>query len=180
MNTTAEPLPRSGAGVALRRLSASDLPAFQAYRTDADLGRFQSWSSMSEAQARTFLQEMNSVPLFRPGKWAQVGVAEPEGLALLGDVGLYLAEDGSYAEIGFTLARHAQGRGLGTAAIRAAIQLVFEFTASERVLAVTDARNHASVALLERVGMHRQEERAVVFRAEPCIEYVYAVLRNSS
>ena len=178
MNTVADPLPFFGAGVALRRLTASDLSEFQAYRTDADLGRYQGWSALSEADARAFLEEMNSVPLFRPGEWAQIGIAEPEHSALLGDVGLFLAEDASHAEIGFTLTRHAQGRGLATAAVRAAIQLVFEFTTAKRVLGITDARNHASIAVLERVGMQRQEERAAVFRAESCIEYVYAVLRK--
>jgi RimJ/RimL family protein N-acetyltransferase len=180
MNIVADPLPFFGTGVALRRLSASDLVEFQAYRTDADLGRYQGWSAMSEADALAFLEEMSSVQLFRPGEWAQIAIAEPERLALLGDVGLYLAEDASQAEVGFTLARHAQGRGLAAAAVRAAIQLVFEFTAAERVLGVTDARNHASVALLERVGMQRQEERTAVFRGEPCIEYVYAVLRSGA
>jgi [ribosomal protein S5]-alanine N-acetyltransferase len=178
MNAVADPLPFFGAGVVLRRLSASDLSEFQAYRSDADLGRYQGWSALPEAEARAFLEEMSSVLLFRPGEWVQVGITEPQQSALLGDVGLYLAEDASHAEIGFTLARHAQGRGLATAAVRAAIQLVFEFTTAERVLGITDARNHASIAVLERVGMQRQEERATVFRAESCIEYVYAVLRN--
>lgn len=178
MNTVVDPLPFLGVGVALRRLSASDLSDFQAYRTDADLGRYQGWSALSDADARAFLEEMNSVPLFRPGEWAQVAIAESERSALLGDVGLYLAKDAGHAEIGFTLARHAQGRGLATAAVRAAIQLVFAFTTAERVVGIADARNQASVAVLERVGMQKQAERSAVFRAESCIEYVYAVRRH--
>jgi [ribosomal protein S5]-alanine N-acetyltransferase len=180
VRTLPEPLPRFGAGVALRRLSASDLAAFQAYRTDAELGRYQGWTAMPDAEARAFLDEMNTVPLFRPGKWAQVGIAEPEGLALLGDIGLYLAEDSRHAEIGFTLARPAQGRGLATAAVHEAVNLVFEFTSAGRVVGITDSRNHASVGVLESVGMRRQEERQTVFRGEPCIEYVYAVPRDDN
>ncbi len=178
MSGIADPLPHAGAGVVLRRLSTADLPAFQAYRTDAELGRYQGWVPMSDEAARAFLDEMNSVPLFRPGKWTQIAVAGPEGVALLGDIGLCLAENDSHAEIGFTLAREAQGRGLATMAVRAAIQLVFNRTAAQQILGVTDARNRASIAVLERVGMHRQEERAAVFRAEPCIEYVYVLPRS--
>jgi hypothetical protein len=63
-----DPLPRFGAGIALRRLSVSDLAAFQAYRSDPELGRYQGWSPMSEPEARAFLEEMNGVPLFRPGE----------------------------------------------------------------------------------------------------------------
>jgi aminoglycoside 6'-N-acetyltransferase len=98
-------------------------------------------------------------------------------LELIGDIGLYLAEDSRHAEIGFTLARHAQRRGLATAAVREAVQLVFAFTAVERVVGITDARNHASIALLERVNMRKVEERTVEFRGETCVEYVYAIPR---
>jgi ribosomal-protein-alanine N-acetyltransferase len=164
----------------LRRLSVTDLVAFQAYRGDAELGRYQGWSAMPDPEARAFLDEMNAAPLFRPGEWAQIGIAEPRSLALLGDIGLYLAEDSRHAEIGFTLARHAQHRGLATAAVREAVQLVFAFTAVERVVGITDARNHASIALLGRIGLSKVGERTVAFRGEACVECVYAVARADS
>jgi ribosomal-protein-alanine N-acetyltransferase len=178
MKTVADPLPHDGAGVALRRLSPSDLVAFQAYRADPGLSRYQGWSIMPDAQARVFLDEMSKVALFRPGEWSQIGIAEPAGSTLLGDIGLYLSGNTRHAEIGFTLARFAQGRGLATAAVREAVQLVFRFTTVDRVLGITDARNHASIGVLERVGMHRQGERTAIFRGESCVEHVYAVSRD--
>jgi len=156
----------------------ADLPAFQAYRTDVELGRYQGWSAMTDSKARAFLDEVNKAPLFCPGHWAQIAIGEPQTLVLLGDIGLYLAADSRHAEIGFTLARHAQGRGLATAAVREAVRLIFSSTAVEHVLGVTDARNHASIALLERVGMHRSKERTVEFRGEECVEYVYVLARG--
>jgi aminoglycoside 6'-N-acetyltransferase len=132
---------------------------------------------MTDDEARRFLGEMNQVPLLRPGKWAQLAIGEVGSSALLGDIGLYLAGDSRHAEIGFTLARTAQGRGLATAAVREAVQLVFELTSVERVLGITDARNHASIGVLERVGMHKQDERSALFRGEPCLEYVYVMPR---
>lgn len=162
----------------MRRLSVADLVAFQAYRTDAELGRYQGWSAMPDPEACAFLEQMNRAPLFRPGEWAQIAIAEPQGLALVGDIGLYLAEDSRHAEIGYTLARHAQRSGLATAAVREAIRLTFASTAVEHVLGITDARNHASIALLERVGMRKAEERVAEFRGEQCVEYVYVLSRN--
>jgi [ribosomal protein S5]-alanine N-acetyltransferase len=173
-------LPRRGAGVVLRRLNVLDVAAFQAYRTDAELGRYQGWTAMTDAEAREFLGEMNAAQLFRPGEWAQIGVAGPDGLALLGDIGLLVAADSRHAEIGFTLARHAQGRGLATAAAREAVTLLFELTAVERVLGITDVRNGASVAVLERLGMRRVEQRSVVFRGQACVECVYALSRGAA
>lgn len=174
-----DPLPRAGEGVLLRRLGVGDLAVFQAYRGDAELGRYQGWSPMSAAKAAAFLDEMSAAPLFRPGEWAQIGIAEPSGSRLLGDIGLFLAEDGREAEIGFTLARAAQGRGLATAAVREALRLVFESVPVLRVVGITDARNLASIRLLERVGMARRDTREAVFREETCIEHVYVAQRDA-
>jgi aminoglycoside 6'-N-acetyltransferase len=81
-------------------------------------------------------------------------------------------------EIGFTLSRRYQGQGLATVAVRAAIALALELTAADRVLGITDARNHASIRLLERVGLRRAETKATVFRGEPCVEHVYPLSRG--
>ena len=172
-----DPLPRVATGIILRRLTSADLPAFQAYRSDPQLGLYQGWSPMSDEKALAFLSEMSTAPLFRPGSWTQIGIAEAPGQHLSGDIGLFLSEDSRHAEIGFTLARHAQGRGVATTAVREAITLIFDCSPVERVLGITDVRNSASVRLLERVGMERVEARTTVFRGEPCEEWVYAVAR---
>ncbi len=171
-------LPRLGTGCTLRRLSCHDLAAFQAYRHDTELGRYQGWLPMSDAEASSFLSQMGSASLLRPGTWSQIGIAESDSQRLIGDIGLFLAEDGGHAEIGFTLERSAQGRGVATAAVREAIKLTFESSGVERVLGITDARNLSSVRLLERVGMRRIATNNTIFRSEPCIEYTYAVTRD--
>jgi aminoglycoside 6'-N-acetyltransferase len=154
------------------------LPEFQAYRHDPELGRYQGWLPLSDKEASAFLSEMNAAPLFNPGNWTQIAIAEPDSDRLIGDIGVFLDQEGRYAELGFTLARHAQGRGVAAAAVREAINIIFAGTQVERVFGITDARNSASVRLLERVGMRRTETTNAVFRGEQCVEYVYAVLRN--
>lgn len=168
----------SGAGYVLRRLGTHDLTDFQAYRRDQELGRYQGWSVMSDEQAAAFLGEMGTAPLFCPGQWVQIGIADPANLCLVGDIGLFVDEEGRSAEIGFTLARHAQGRGVATAAVRAAIGLVFAATGVERVLGITDARNLPSIRLLERVGMRQAEAIHTVFRGEPCVELIHVMPRK--
>jgi RimJ/RimL family protein N-acetyltransferase len=173
-----DPLPRFAGRVVLRRLAGTDLPSFQAYRHDPALGLYQGWSATSDAEASAFLTEMSGAALLQPGVWSQIGIAEPDTLALIGDVGLLLAADGRSAEIGFTLRRQSHGRGIATIAVREAIQLVFEQTHAERVLGITDSRNLPSIRLLERAGMRRIESRTVMFRGEGCIEHLYAVWRQ--
>lgn len=171
-------LPRVATGIMLRRLTRADLAAFQAYRSDPELGRYQGWSPMSDEEAVAFLSEMSAAPLFRPGSWTQIGIAEAATQRLSGDIGLFLAADGRHAEVGFTLARHAQGRGIATTAVREAIKLIFDCSSVDRVLGITDVRNSTSLRVLERLGMERVEARNTVFRGEPCEEWVYAVARG--
>lgn len=174
-----DPLPRFADGIALRRLAAADLPAFQRYRRDPEVGRYQGWSAMADAEARAFLAEMSSVALFTPGRWSQIAIADAISLELIGDIGLFLSADDAQAEIGFTLCPQAQGKGRGSAAVRVAMGLVFEQTGVERILGITDSRNAPSIRLLERVGMDRSESRAGEFRGESCIEQVYVIQRRS-
>ncbi len=133
---------------------------------------------MSDEEANTFLDEMHARPLLTPGHWTQIGVADPATQCLIGDIGVFLDQNGRYAEVGFTLARQAQGRGVATAAVRSAVELIFNATAVDRVLGITDARNIASIRLLERVGMRRTGAQETVFRGDPCVEYVYAAFRE--
>ena len=174
----AEGLPRSGDRFVLRRLSGDDLREFQAYRQDAELGRYQGWSPMSDEDAAAFLGEMSTIALFSPGNWTQLAIADPRTRCLIGDIGIFLDPHGRHAEIGFTLARHAQGRGLATAAVAEAIRLVFAATGVARIIGITDARNTASIQLLERVGMRKAKTTQAVFRAEPCVEFEYVVQRH--
>ena len=173
-----DPLPRRVDDVVLRRLAPSDLSAFQEYRSDPELARYQGWKAKSDAEAGAFLAEMSAAPLLQPGKWSQIAIAEAGGPGLLGDIGLFLAEDGREAEIGFTLKRDRQGRGIATAAVREAIALAFERTNVERVVGITDARNLASIRLLQRVGMGMVESRDAKAGDGPCVEHVYAIARE--
>ncbi len=100
-------------------------------------------------------------------------------MALIGDIGLLLTHDGKHVEIGFTLRRQSQGQGVATVAVREAINLVFELTAAEQILGITDARNLSSIRLLQRVGMRKIKSANAVFRGEPCIEHTYAVSRQT-
>jgi RimJ/RimL family protein N-acetyltransferase len=134
---------------------------------------------MSEAEAVAFLAEMSEALLFTPGEWVQLGIAEPAADQLIGDVCIFLAADGLTAELGFTLATAAQGRGIATAAVRQALHVLFSITSVRQVLGITDSRNVESVRLLERVGFHHREIRSTVFRGEPCSEEVYVLLRNN-
>jgi len=179
-----EPLPMDTTRTTLRRLSTDDVAAFQAYRTDPEVGRWQGWSPMTGSEALAFLARMRRAPLFVPGEWCQVGIAlrapvdaDDEG-RLIGDIGLGVdPADPGLAQVGFSMHRRWQGHGLAAEAVEAACTLLFEHGGIRRIEAVTDTRNTSSMRLLERLGFRLEGTEEALFRGLPCREHHYVRTR---
>src|SRR5512145_3500539 len=131
-----EPLPRVAQRITLRRLALADLARFQHYRHDPIVGQYQGWSPLDDTHALAFLRDMQTAPLLCPGAWCQLGIADRATGELIGDVGVCIAADSGYAEIGFTLGRESQGRGLATEAVREAIGFILEHTSVQTIIAI--------------------------------------------
>lgn len=173
-------LPFSDDRVSLRRVSPADLAAFQSYRNDVDLGRFQGWSPQGDQEALVFIIEMAGAPLFQPDHWIQLAIEDTASSSMIGDLGVFISNDEQQAEIGFTLSRPAQGMGLATRAVRLAVALILRSTQVRQIVGVTDTRNLASAKLLERVGMQKRETLTAVFKGEPCHEHIYVISRQDA
>lgn len=178
LSATPQALPMSGERVRVRHLRETDLDAFQHYRRDPALAKFQGWTGLDDNAALAFLREMSIVKGFNRGEWTQLGIAHAEDDSLIGDIGIYLDGSGEYAEIGISLARSAQGHGFAREAASIALELVFATPTVHRVLAITDARNERSIKLWLRLGMRLVRTQEVEFRGEPCVEHVYALERG--
>ena len=94
---------RSAPDLILRRLCRSDLAAFQAYRNDPEVARYQSWDVMSEEKALGFLSDVQHSPPLRAGHWSQIGIATLSPEQLIGDMGWFLSESEDEVELGITL-----------------------------------------------------------------------------
>ena len=135
---------------------------------------------MTDDEARSFLADVAASELLQPGHWCQIGIALASSGDLIGDIGLFVSADGSEAEIGVSLGRDAQGQGFASEAVRESIRLLFERTAVDRVVGITDIRNRPSISLLERVGMRKVGEQDSVVKGEACSEFVYAITRTDA
>ena len=142
------------------------------YRADAEVARYQGWSPMTAGEAGAFLEGMASVTGFVPGEWIQLGIAVLERDRLVGDIGIWVDAAGREAEIGFSLARPAQGRGLAGEAVRLVVDALLVVGEIAHVRGVTDARNGPSIRLLERLGFGVRARQETVFKGEPCTELV--------
>jgi len=165
----------------LRHFTDADLVSFMAYRNDPDVARYQSWEGIGEAEASAFIAEQKLVQAGVPGQWFQIAIALKETGTLVGDCALKIDEhDERQAEIGYTLARAYQGKGIATEAVSCVLDYVFRRLELHRVVAITDCENTASVALLERLGMRREGHfiQNVWFKGKWGDEYLYAILQD--
>lgn len=166
MSTTTPPSPPPQPGAwrplacprcVLRDFREEDLPVFSAYRSDPLVARYQSWSPpFTLEDARAFHETLRATPFGAPGTWYQIAIADPTTDALLGDCAVHFLEDGMQAEIGFTMAREHQGRGLMREAVSALLDHLFGELGKHRVIAVTDARNDGAIRLLSGLGFRRE------------------------
>ena len=164
----------------LRRLRAEDLDALVAYRNDPEVARYQSWSDYDAKRGRQLIEEMSGRQPGAPG-WFQFAIALKDTDVLVGDCALRVEEsDSRLGEVGFTLSRRYQGQGLGTEAVRALLGYVFGTLGLHRVIGVTDARNGAAAAVLERLGMRREAHFVEngFFKGAWGDEFQYAMLQR--
>lgn len=173
-----EHLPHNCERIRLRKLRASDFRAFHAYRSDADVARYQGWLPMSETEASDVLREYARNVGLEPGEWAQIGIAAIEEDKLVGDIGVWLAPDGRWAEFGVSLHPQFQRDGLGRESVAALTALLFAYTGVQRVVAVTDTRNLACIALLQALGMRLVDTAEAECKGEVCSEHVFAIERG--
>jgi aminoglycoside 6'-N-acetyltransferase len=134
---------------------------------------------MSEQQSLDFLSQMSTANAPIPGTWIQLGIALPETDLLVGDIGLFLDQHAEAAEIGFTLAREYQSQGLATQAVALVVESLFASRVMTKVRGITDARNAASIRLLERAGFSKVSQYDTTFKGEVCTEYVFEKRRHA-
>jgi RimJ/RimL family protein N-acetyltransferase len=149
-------LPLSTGRLRIEPLTVADAAGFAAYRGDPDVARYQSWSVPYPLREAERALAANPTGWPEAGAWAQLGIRESGRLR--GDVAVRAVDDPvmpATIEIGVTLAREAQGRGIATEALRAVLDAAFT-AGTHRVFAVCDGRNEPVARVLARLGLRRE------------------------
>ena len=148
----------AGPRVTLRRFQAADAPVFAAYRSVPEVARYQSWDTpFPVTAAEETISAMVGDHPDTPGEWFQFAAVLRDGGQLIGDCASCTdADDPRQAEIGFTIAPAHQGQGYATEAAGLLLGYLFGARGKHRVTANCDARNLASAAVLERLGLRRE------------------------
>jgi RimJ/RimL family protein N-acetyltransferase len=144
--------------LALRRWRASDRAHAAAMNADSRVMRFLG-PLLTREQSEAHVDRLEAhFAEHGFGRW----VVEARGVAeFAGWVGLQLPKPelpfGPCVEIGWRLAAEFWGRGYATEAARAALRFGFEQRALGEIVAFTTRDNAASRAVMERLGMRRDE-----------------------
>jgi RimJ/RimL family protein N-acetyltransferase len=172
----------AGRRIALRRFRPGDVEAFVAYRSSAQVARYQTWDApYPRAAGEEFVAQMMARHPDTPGQWFQFAVVLQTTGELIGDCAAGQHDDDiRQSEIGFTIAVEHQGHGYATEAARSLVGYLFERRRKHRVTACCDARNTASARVLERLGMrcegHLRESTWA--KGEWTDDLLYALLRS--
>lgn len=172
----------AGPRLKLRRFRASDAPVLAAYRSVPEVARYQSWDApFPLAAAEEAIGAMLAIHPDMPGEWFQFAAVLRDGGELIGDCAACPdAGDPRQAEIGFTIAPAFQGQGYATEAAGLLLGYLFGARRKHRVTASCDARNLASAAVLERLGLRREGHlrESTWAKGEWTDDLLYAMLRR--
>lgn len=175
----------AGPRLALRRFRAADAPVLAAYRSVPEVALYQSWDApFPVAAAQKVIEEMLASHPDTDGEWFQFAAVlrgGPDGGELIGDCAACPdAGDPRQAEIGFTIAPAFQGKGYATEAAGLLLGYLFGARGKHRVTASCDARNRASAAVLERLGLRREGHlrESTWAKGEWTDDLLYAMLRR--
>jgi RimJ/RimL family protein N-acetyltransferase len=174
--------PMTTARLLLRPFTMADLEDVWAYQRRADVARFMSWEPRSRQQSRAAVDQMaRETGLAVDGDCLSLAVVWPDTGRVVGQVELvWHSSQHRQGEVGYVFNPEFQGKGLATEAARAVLRWGFEDFDLHRIVGRCNARNAASAALLERLGMRREAhfiETALV-KGEWRDEYVYALLQR--
>jgi RimJ/RimL family protein N-acetyltransferase len=166
----------------LRPFEEGDLGALYAMHSDAEVTRWLYNEPRTLDETRTLLGHKLAGDRFMvEGNWLSAAVIERESGELVGDVSLrWSSVVHKTGEIGFMFDPGYQGRGYATEAARRLIAFGFEAMGFHRVIGRAEARNTASVRVLEKLGLRREgllvENEWV--KGEWQSEVVYAILER--
>jgi len=181
MSTTGGPhLPIETERLLLRAFEPGDLDALAAMHADPELVRWIPWGPRSRQEVVEVLErKLACTTIASAGDGLGIAPVVKATGEMIGDFTLQcVSREHQVAELGYLLPARHQGRGFAIEASVAILEMAFAELGFHRVIARIEARNEASVALAERLGMRREAHfvENEWIKGEWQSEVVYAIL----
>jgi RimJ/RimL family protein N-acetyltransferase len=148
---------------------SADWTAFRPIATDPRVMRYITGGvPWTDEKIQAFVERQ--VKLYRERGFCRWKLIEKASGELIGFCGVGFWKDSMDPEIGCWLGRRWWGRGLAVEAAVAALADAFERAGLDRVIAVAERRNRASIRIMQQLGFEFDHE----FEAEGCklVQYV--------
>ncbi len=175
-------LPLTTERLVLRPFTAGDLDDVWSYQRLPEVVEHMLAEPRTREQSRSSVEAMvRETSLTREGDCLALAMFRPDSGTVVGHVELvWRSEPSRQGELGYVLHPDHQGRGLATEAARALLRWGFEDFGLHRIYGRCNARNAASAALLERLGMRREAHHLgnAMVKGIWRDEFVYAMLRS--
>lgn len=145
----------------IRQIEMNDADAVFQYRSDEITNKFQGWIPKSIEDVQVFIQN-SAKKLDIINTWFQMVIIEKTSNEIIGDLGIhFIGVNNKEVEIGCTISKNYQNKGIATEALKAIIHHVFEGLGKEKIIGSVDPQNHNSIKLLRRLDFEElfQEEK---------------------
>jgi RimJ/RimL family protein N-acetyltransferase len=131
-----------------------------AMHSDPEMVRYVPYPPLTREQAEERLASIATMTAIDDdAQNLRFAVVLPDTDELIGDVSLWSSpSDRSHAEIGYIFNSRFHGHGYATEAVAEILRIGFEEAGLHRITANADARNAASIRVVERVGMRREAD----------------------
>ena len=134
----------------LRMWREADFEEYAALCADPEVMRYLGGKTWDRLESWRHMCAMIGHWHFRGyGIWA---VEEKATGKFIGRIGLHYPETWPGFELGWTLAREAQGKGYATEAARRALEYAFIDLNRDHVISLINPENHPSIRVAERIG----------------------------
>jgi RimJ/RimL family protein N-acetyltransferase len=160
----------------LRHLRPDEAGAVAEYKNDPEVARYQDWDlpyPVEEIAAKIAAYAQRPWPC--PGSGLNVAI-EHNG-ELIGDFGVGWDDEGTEAEIGYTLRTGHHGKGFATEVVGAVVDRLFS-EGVKRVTTSLDPENAASIRVLGKVGFRHEATSRVEIRGEWVEDELHALVRE--
>jgi len=129
---------------------------FSTLATDPQVMRYISEGVWPEDRIREFVTRQ--IAGYREGGYCLWKLVEKATDSLVGICGLQPLPETQEVEIGWWLRPAFWGQGLATAAAQRALAYGFEVSKLERIVAIAQPANRASIRVMEKIGMRYERE----------------------
>lgn len=173
--------PIETARLTLRPFQMGDLDALFEMHRLAEVVRFLYTDTQDREETRAALKGKIQRSLTAVDAQFHLAALRRDTGKLIGDLVVIIrSPEHGMGEIGYILHPDHQGQGFATEACVELLRLGFDEAGLHRIIARCDARNHASLRVMERLGMRREAHfvENEYIKGEWTDELVYAMLKR--